>query len=96
MNSIKQRLLLLLLIGLCPGWSQASADALPETMELVYEVKFGVMTLGSLSSKLTKQSTHYQVTKETHAKGMAAVFLGGTVREMCEFSIAWVGFGSFC
>lgn len=87
MTSIKQRVLLLLLMGLCPGWSQSSADALPETMELVYEVKFGVLTLGSLSSKLTKQSTHYQVTKETQAQGMAAVFLGGTVREMCEFSI---------
>lgn len=83
----KWKLLILLLIGLCPSWSKSSADPLPEALELVYEVRYGIFELGSMSSKLKKQSNHYKVTNETHAKGMAAVLLGGTVREMCEFSI---------
>lgn len=80
-------LLLLLLTGTSLGWSRSSADTLPTTLELVYEVSFGVAELGSLSSKLKKQTNHYEVTSETRAEGMASILLGGTVREMCKFSV---------
>ena len=87
MNIIQWRRLLLLSVGLCFIWSQSSVAALPETLELEYEVRYGIFKLGSLSSRLKKQSDQYKVTNETHAEGVAAVLLGGTVRETCEFSI---------
>lgn len=87
MKLFSWKVLLALFIGLSPTWSKSNTDVLPESLELVYEVRYGVFKLGSLSSKLKKQSNHYEVTNETQAEGMAAVLLGGTVREMCQFSI---------
>lgn len=87
MNSTKWTSSLLLLVGISIGWPASKADTLPTNLELVYEVSFGVAELGSLSSTLKKQTNHYEVTSETRAEGMASILLGGTVREMCQFSI---------
>lgn len=87
MNIVKWKLLLLFLMGISLSWSKSNADTLPANLELVYEVSFGVAELGSLSSKLTKQTNHYEVISETRAEGMASILLGGTVREMCKFSV---------
>ena len=80
---------LLCLVLLFPGssWLTAWADPLPASLDLVYEVKYGIFKLGSLSSSLAKQDKSYEVVNETHATGVAAMLLGGTVRETCEFSI---------
>ena len=80
------KLLLLSALLLNPAWSKA--DALPETLELVYEVRFGVAELGSLHTQMRKQQAHYEVVSETRAEGMALILLGGKVREICQFSIA--------
>lgn len=80
------KLPLLLLLWLSPAWS--TGDALPETLELIYEVSFGVAELGSLRTQLKKQEAHYEVVSETRAEGMASILLGGRVREMCQFLIA--------
>ena len=87
MKIIKWTLSFVLLAGIGLAWSESKADILPTNLELIYEVSFGVAELGSLSSKLKKQTDHYEVTSETRAEGMASILLGGTVREMCQFSI---------
>lgn len=65
----------------------ARAATLPESVELVYEVSFGIAELGSLISTLTKKSDHYEVTAETRAEGLASILLGGVVRETCSFKV---------
>ena len=77
--------MLLLLPGV--GLAEAVADSLPESVELIYKVSLGAAELGSLSSKLEKRGDHYEVSAETRAEGMASILLGGTVREICQFSI---------
>ena len=86
MQTFKYKALILVLLWLNPTW--LSADPLPETLELIYEVSFGVAELGSLRTLLTKQETHYEAVSETRAEGMASILLGGKVREICQFSIA--------
>ena len=83
--SIKALLLLLLWPAVC--LPEAVAEALPESVELVYEVSLGAAELGSLSSKLERRGDHYEVTAETRAEGMASILLGGTIREICRFSV---------
>lgn len=89
MKSTTYRSLLWPLAGLLI-WAPAPAPAvtLPDSLELVYEVTFGVAELGSLSSRLTKNSDHYEVTAETRAEGLASILLGGTVRETCRFKVS--------
>lgn len=87
MTVITRAFLSFILLFPGPFWLAAGAEALPASADLVYEVKYGIFKLGSLSSRLVKQEHNYEVTNETHAKGIAAMLLGGTVREMCEFSV---------
>lgn len=87
MHALNYKPLMLLLLGLCLVWSRSDADVLPEALELIYKVSFGVAELGSLRTQMKKQETHYEVVSETRAEGMASILLGGKVREMCQFSI---------
>ena len=60
------RSILLMTWALLPlPWAGAAADALPESMELVYEVTLGVAELGSLISKLERRGDGFEVTAET-------------------------------
>lgn len=72
------------MLGLNPAWS--TADDLPDALEMTYAVSFGVAELGSLHTELKKQENHYEAVSETRAEGMAAILLGGKVKEMCRFS----------
>jgi len=85
MSRAAAKILLLFLFGLT--WLQGLADTLPDSVELIYEVNLGVAELGSLSSKLEHHGNYYEVSAETRAEGMASILLGGTVRELCRFSI---------
>lgn len=85
MQSFRRKALIFVLLWFSPAWS--GADPLPETLELIYEVSFGVAELGSLRTLLKKQETHYEAVSETRAEGMASILLGGKVREVCQFSI---------
>ena len=87
MRKIRAKTLLMLLLLPGVGLAEAVADSLPESMELIYKVSLGAAELGSLSSKLERRGDHYEVTAETRAEGMASILLGGTVREICRFSI---------
>lgn len=87
MRTLKWKLLALMLLWLNLAWSISNAGVLPETLELIYKVSFGVAELGSVHTQLKKLETHYEVVSETRAEGMASILLGGTVREMCRFSI---------
>ncbi len=87
MRQTTLKILLLLLLWPAVNLPEAVAEALPESVELIYKVSLGAAELGNLSSKLERRGDHYEVTAETRAEGMASILLGGTVREICRFSI---------
>ncbi|MBS1269815.1 MAG: hypothetical protein MAG794_00767 [Gammaproteobacteria bacterium] len=64
------------------------AQVLPETVKLVYDVRLYGTELGNLITELTKNGETYQVRSETRAEGLAAVLLGGTLWEECEFTVS--------
>ena len=84
---LKQTLYLTVLIFVTIHGSKATAVNLPDSLDLEYEVSLGVAELGSLKAKLSRQADHYEVTAETYAEGMASILLGGTVREICQFTV---------
>lgn len=84
-------LVLRILLGLATvtaapsGWSQL----LPDSAKLTYEVKFYDTELGSLVTELKKNGDGtYEVRSETRAEGLAAILLGGSLREECIFSVS--------
>ena len=60
---------------------------MPEELTLRYSVQLGSAKLGSLLTQLTRQGDHFRVESETRAEGVAAILLGGEVRETCEFEV---------
>ncbi|MFC1681749.1 DUF3108 domain-containing protein [Pseudomonadota bacterium] len=78
--------LLMAVAALSSPWSNAVAEDLPDSMELIYKVSLGVAELGSLISTLERKGDAFEVIAETRAEGMASILLGGTVREFCRFS----------
>lgn len=63
----------------------ANAGALPDELTVIYRVELGTSRLGRLVTTLRKSKNDYEVEAVTHAEGMAAILLGGTVRETCRF-----------
>lgn len=61
---------------------------LPESVKLTYEVRLYETELGSLVTELNKNGNTYEVRAETRAEGLAAILLGGTLREECRFSVS--------
>lgn len=86
MKSIISTLSVLLL--LITGSAAASAQYLPDSAKLTYNVRLYETDLGNLVSELNKSGDTYKVQSETRAEGLAAILLGGTLREECEFSVS--------
>ncbi len=64
-----------------------AAGELPEQLTLRYSVQLGTAKLGSLLTQLTRHSDRFRVESETRVEGVAAILLGGEVRETCEFEV---------
>lgn len=87
----KVRLTLLCILGFSMGLGGAAAarsQALPEAVKLVYDVRLYETELGNLTTELTRNGDTYRVQSETHAEGLAAILLGGSLREECEFAVS--------
>lgn len=69
------------------SWSQTQT-VVPDSIELTYSVKLGHTELGTLASSLEKIDDRYQVESKTRAEGLAAILLGGEVKEQCEFKLS--------
>lgn len=65
-----------------------SSGFLPESIKLTYEVRLYETQLGNLVTKLNRNGDTYEVRAETRAEGLAAILLGGTLREECRFSVS--------
>lgn len=89
---MKSKTHLLLPVLFCAGVVAAtrpgSAQLLPESAKLTYDVALYQTELGNLVTELHKNGDTYQVQAETRAEGLAAILLGGTLREECEFSVS--------
>ena len=69
-------------------WPAAgAANGLPDQLTLRYSVRLGSAELGSLLTQLTRKEQRFQVESETRAEGVAAILLGGELRESCEFEV---------
>lgn len=66
----------------------APSELLPESAKLTYNVRLYETELGNLVTELNKNGDTYKVRAETRAEGLAAILLGGTLREECEFSVS--------
>lgn len=89
---MKSKIYPLLPVVLCLGVIAASqpgpAQVLPESVKLTYNVTLYETELGHLVTELRRNGDTYQVKAETRAEGLAAILLGGTLREQCEFTIS--------
>ena len=65
-----------------------SSGFLPESIKLTYEVRLYETELGNLVTQLNRNGDTYEVQAETRAEGLAAILLGGTLREECRFSVS--------
>ena len=75
-------------LGLAASAQPAASDALPESAKLTYSVRLYETELGNLVTELNKDGDAYRAKAETRAEGLAAVLLGGTLREECEFGVS--------
>lgn len=81
-------LCLLLSAGAITSARPAVPAALPDSVRLTYSVRLYETELGNLITELNKDGDTYLVKAETHAEGLAAILLGGTLREKCEFHLS--------
>ena len=63
------------------------AGSLPSTLDLQYTVSLGSTKLGTLITNLRKTDDGYEVRSETRAEGLAALLLGGSLYERCQFNV---------
>lgn len=90
----RSRLALLFILGFGAALGAAATartdntQALPDSAKLVYNVRLYDTELGNLVTELTRNGNTYQVQAETRAEGLAAILLGGTLREECEFAVS--------
>ena len=84
------RLLVPVLLGISTiaAAPTGSSQLLPESVKLTYEVRLYETELGNLVTRLNRNGGTYEVQSETRAEGLAAILLGGTLREKCEFSVS--------
>jgi len=84
------RLLVPILLGISAiaAAPTGSSQPLPETVKLTYEVRLYETELGNLVTELNREGDTYEVLAETRAEGLAAILLGGTLREKCRFSVS--------
>jgi hypothetical protein len=65
-----------------------STQYLPESVTLTYDVRLYETELGNLVTRLSRNGDNYEVQAETRAEGLAAILLGGSLKEECEFSVS--------
>jgi hypothetical protein len=84
------RLYLCVLLGAAAVTSVQPAvpEALPDSIKLTYSVRLYETELGNLITELSKNGDTYHAKAETRAEGLAAILLGGTLREKCEFDLS--------
>lgn len=83
------RVLLALYFGSTAG--QAVAQQLDPSL-ITYTIslesdRYGNATLGKIETKLDKAENVYQVSSVTKAQGMAAILMGSSYQESCDFSV---------
>lgn len=78
----------MLAAGAVTSAQPAVSQALPSQAKLTYSVRLYETELGNLVTELNRTGDTYSVKTETRAEGLAAILLGGTVREKCEFALA--------
>lgn len=89
-GNILKYLLAIVTLGNC---LLAQAEQKPFTpVAISYEVslqssRLGNATLGELQTKLQSSASGYKVVSETKAEGMAAVLMGSSLKETCDFKI---------
>lgn len=79
---------ILLGISMIAATPTGSSDFLPQTLKLTYNVRLYETELGNLVTELNRNGSTYEVKAETRAEGLAAILLGGTLREECSFSVS--------
>ena len=61
---------------------------LPVSAKLIYQVRLFGTDLGNLITRINRTGNVYHVDSQTRAEGLAAVLLGGSLREDCDFSVS--------
>ncbi len=89
--SIRALCILTAISAIASSASSAVAAALPDELTVIYRVELGTSRLGRLVTTLRKMENDYEVEAVTRAEGMAAILLGGTVRETCSFQADGIG-----
>ncbi|MGA8259153.1 MAG: DUF3108 domain-containing protein [Arenicellales bacterium] len=88
---MKSKLRLLLTIVLAAGASAAASPdlaQLPKSAKLVYDVSVYGAEVGNLITEISRTGDIYHVESETRAEGLAAILLGGSLHEDCDFSVS--------
>lgn len=86
-----KKLRLCLIVLLSAGTAMAARpdpSRLPDSAKLIYAVSLYETDLGNLVTELTKNGDEYKVQTVTRAQGLAAILLGGSLHEECEFSVS--------
>lgn len=60
----------------------------PVSAKLTYDVRLFGTDLGNLITQINKTGDIYHVRSETRAEGLAAILLGGSLHEECDFSVS--------
>jgi hypothetical protein len=61
---------------------------LPDSAKLTYDVRLYDTELGFLVVSISRQGDMYHVRSDTRAEGLAAILLGGSLHEECDFSVS--------
>jgi len=94
MRRIRLHLALLCIVGFSAALGAAATartenpQVLPDSARLTYNVRLYDTELGNLVTQLSRDGETYQVRAETRAEGLAAILLGGALREECEFAVS--------
>jgi hypothetical protein len=88
---MRSKLRLVLTILLAAGTvAAASPDfaQLPSSARLIYDVSVYGAEVGNLITEISRTGNTYHVVSETRAEGLAAILLGGSLHEDCDFSVS--------
>ena len=61
---------------------------LPDSAKLTYDVSLYDTELGFLVIRISRRGDMYHVRSDTRAEGLAAILLGGSLHEECDFSVS--------
>lgn len=88
---MKSRVRLFLSVLLTVGAALAAPPdlaRLPNSAKLTYDVSLYNTELGFLITTIDRRGNMYHVRSDTRAEGLAAILLGGSLHEECDFSVS--------